>query len=230
MSEGILPADRPSLALATARALLGERGISAAVALIGVRGFFASMGATAGNDPGVYDDAIFLVTEAACTGFNANTDPTKYQTPNVTLKPGKWRYRIGLHKGYEALVESGLPGDEVWVVAHPRELGDYHRFTQSPGVNLGHSLGSKQAYWAALEQKGARRVPSDDPEWPDIEYPMSALINIHRGAADSTSSMGCQTVPPAQWQEFITSVKAALQAASQELVTYLLLEGPLPSQ
>jgi hypothetical protein len=229
-SDALLPAARPSMVLDSARALLAQNTISDKVALIGVRGFFASMGATQQNDPGVYDDAIFLMTEAACTGFNANTDPSRYEAPNVTLKAGTWRYRIGKHKGYDALVESGLPGDEVLVVAHPRKIDDYHLFTHTPGVDLDHELGSVQAYWAALELKGARRVPSDNPEWPDIEYKMPRLINIHRGASDSTSSKGCQTVPPAQWQEFITSVKAALHDHKQELVTYLLLEGPLPSQ
>jgi hypothetical protein len=225
------------MALATARALLAERSISDDVALIGVRGFFASMGATQQNDSGIYDDAIFLVTEEICAGFNANTDPVKYEPPNVTLKAGAWRYRLGVHTppsgaepGYPALVQSGLPGDDVWVVVHPRSPSDYRHFATKSGLQFDPGFTEASQFLAALQHTRARIVPREDPDYPDIEWPMREHINIHRGQAGSTSSMGCQTVSPNQWQEFFGAVKSALHDSHQELVTYLLLEGPLPSQ
>lgn len=233
----MLPAARPTMAPDFARALLTQKGIADKVALIGVRGFFASMGATQQNDPGIYDDAIFLVVEDICTGFNANTDPMEYASPNVTLKADAWRYRLGTHTppsgvepGYPALVQSGLPGDDVWVVVHPRTLADYRHFAAKSGVHFNENLTKASQYVAAMQQTRAKLVPREDPDFPDIEWPMHEHINIHRGRVDSTSSMGCQTVPPSQWDEFFVSVKTALDDNSQELVTYLLLEGPLPSQ
>ena len=56
------PSRRPSASASDLRALLKEKGISEKVVLVGVRGYFASLGAPGRNDRGIYDDAIFLVT------------------------------------------------------------------------------------------------------------------------------------------------------------------------
>lgn len=48
-------------------------------------------------------------------------------------------------------------------------------------------------------------------------------INIHRGGVNSTSSLGCQTVPPAQWDAFIANVKDQLARANQKVIPYLLI-------
>lgn len=49
-------------------------------------------------------------------------------------------------------------------------------------------------------------------------------INIHKGARHSTSSLGCQTIHPDQWPEFIATVKAQLAALSLRRVPYVLTE------
>ncbi len=55
-------------------------------------------------------------------------------------------------------------------------------------------------------------------------------INIHRGGYTKTSSLGCQTIPPAQWGEFYgLACGAAKQlwgmAWKNEVVAYVLLEN-----
>lgn len=50
-------------------------------------------------------------------------------------------------------------------------------------------------------------------------------INIHRGGNSGTSSLGCQTIVPAQWDEFISSVETELKAMKQNTIVYLLIEG-----
>ena len=46
--------------------------------------------------------------------------------------------------------------------------------------------------------------------------------DIHRGGFGTTSSLGCQTVPPAQWEEFHPLVKELLAKYGQEVVPYVL--------
>jgi lysozyme len=87
--------------------------------IIGIRGFYLSKGKTplknfySKNDRGIYDDAIFIYDRVNIVGFNANTDPgmsgfnpdLNTQKGYATLSTGTWKYKIGLHKGYEALVQ-----------------------------------------------------------------------------------------------------------------------------
>lgn len=48
-------------------------------------------------------------------------------------------------------------------------------------------------------------------------------INIHPGSYNSTSSEGCQTLWPDQWQSFIGLVVGELKRYQQTIVSYLLL-------
>ncbi|QUS40565.1 hypothetical protein RPMA_18275 [Tardiphaga alba] len=47
-------------------------------------------------------------------------------------------------------------------------------------------------------------------------------INIHRGGVNTTSSLGCQTIVPAQWPAFIANVKDQLARAGQKTIPYAL--------
>lgn len=49
-------------------------------------------------------------------------------------------------------------------------------------------------------------------------------INIHDGGYTTTSSEGCQTLPPSQWKEFNESLKGQLNVYKQSRFPYLLIE------
>lgn len=49
-------------------------------------------------------------------------------------------------------------------------------------------------------------------------------INIHKGSRNSTSSLGCQTIHPDQWTEFITVVEAQMKRAGRKEIPYVLVE------
>lgn len=57
--------------------------------------------------------------------------------------------------------------------------------------------------------------------WPGI------AINIHRGGVNTTSSEGCQTIPPAQWEAFHALLTSLLKRTGQKTFPYILLEGPV---
>ncbi len=50
-------------------------------------------------------------------------------------------------------------------------------------------------------------------------------INIHRGGRNSTSSEGCQTVPPSQWDSFYAALSGEMKRCGVTTFPYLLLDG-----
>jgi len=52
-------------------------------------------------------------------------------------------------------------------------------------------------------------------------------INIHRGGNNATSSEGCQTIHPAQWDAFHALVTMELKKYRQKSFWYGLIEGPI---
>lgn len=60
---------------------------------------------------------------------------------------------------------------------------------------------------------------------PVTDSPMNRFyIDIHKGGYGTTSSLGCQTIYPDQWEEFLSSVERELQLNNQTLIPYILIE------
>lgn len=53
---------------------------------------------------------------------------------------------------------------------------------------------------------------------------LGVAINIHKGNYSSTSSAGCQTIFPNQWDSFITLVYSELNRYNQKIIPYVLTE------
>ena len=178
----MLPPSRPQQAKSKTQALLTKARVDDAVALVGIRGYYRdSMGVPGENDRGIYDDAIFLVSQNAYAAFNANTDPSVRRAGIAVLKPGVHRYRKGKH---------GL---------------------SKPGGG----------YPALRPANPAEELPVTRDETGDS---MGIAINIHKGGYRTTSSEGCQTIYPSQWESFISLLYSEMDRAGQKTIPYLLVE------
>lgn len=98
--------------------------------------------------------------------------------------------------------------------------------TLVPGLYLAHKIGLHKGYRALSQQMGEVTVARDGEPALDTGY---HGINIHRGAPKSTSSEGCQTIPPAQWPAFIGLVESEARRLfgaewPRTVIPYALLE------
>lgn len=75
--------------------------------------------------------------------------------------------------------------------------------------------------YPAFVQAGEVVVKRDDRKGDFVGW---FGINIHGGGRTKTSSLGCQTLPPGQWEEFRSLVKFELNAAGQKDFDYILIE------
>ena len=145
--------------------------------------YYSNTFAPAGNNRGVYDDAIFIVSPNTHSTFNANVDPSIFRKGIATLKPGAYKFRRGNH---------GIS----------RPGGGYPAFRPA---TKGEAL--------PVLRDGVEKP------WPGI------AINIHRGGRNGTSSEGCQTIPPAQWDAFYALVDSEMKRAGVKTFDYILDEA-----
>ena len=79
----------------------------------------------------------------------------------------------------------------------------------------------KHLQYKALVQAGAVTVIRDNAG----EDTGMFGINIHRGSKNSTSSLGCQTIPPDQWPSFIGLVEGEMARHGAETIPYILIDN-----
>lgn len=97
-----------------------------------------------------------------------------------------------------------------------------------PGTYYAHLVGVHKAgkpggHEALVQRAGPVTVVRDgDPPYDESGH---FGINIHRGGINRTNSEGCQTIPPAQWEAFIATIKDQLKRHGQKIVPYALLVG-----
>lgn len=76
--------------------------------------------------------------------------------------------------------------------------------------------------YPAFVQADEVAVMRDGDTEPDIGW---FGINIHRGSKTTTSSLGCQTVPPDQWEAFHAVLNEQLKRNGQATFPYVLVEN-----
>lgn len=177
----MIPKSRPQQAKEKSLAMVIKAGIEDRVVLIGIRGYYSETFQPSGNQRGVYDDAIILLSPSVHATFNANTDPSVFKKGIAVLKTGVHRFRKGNHG-------ISKPG------------GGY------PALRPAN----------AKEELPVTRDGEGDS--------MGVAINIHKGSRNSTSSLGCQTIYPDQWDGFINLVYSEMDRYKQKTIPYLLVD------
>jgi lysozyme len=118
--------------------------------------------------------------------------------------------------------DRGIYDDAIFVVT-PNFFGSYNGNTDpsrerkghGTGIHKGmaslntglwraHRFGMHKGLYMALCQTGGKVTVMRDgtPDYPDTGH---FGINIHNGSWSGTSSLGCQTIFPAQWESFISA-------------------------
>ena len=177
----IVPNSRPQQAKEKTLAMVIKAGIEDRVSLVGIRGYYSETFQPSGNQRGIYDDAIILLSPSVHATFNANTDPSVFKKGIAVLKTGVHRFKKGNHG-------ISKPG------------GGYPALRPSN----------------AKEELPVTRDGEGDS--------MGVAINIHKGSRNSTSSLGCQTIYPDQWDGFINLVYSEMDRYKQKTIPYLLVD------
>jgi lysozyme len=93
-----------------------------------------------------------------------------------------------------------------------------HRFKKG-----NHGISKPNGGYPALRPANAKEeLPVERDKEGDS---MGVAINIHRGGYNSTSSAGCQTIYPPQWNGFINLVYSEMTRYNQKTIPYLLVEN-----
>ena len=100
--------------------------------------------------------------------------------------------------------------------------------TLDPGAWFVHKFDLHRGKYLALCQRAGNVTVTRDGT-PPYKDTGSFGINIHRGGYNGTSSEGCQTIHPAQWDSFIAVVQDQMQryfgdSWRKQIVPYILLE------
>ena len=103
-----------------------------------------------------------------------------------------------------------LPG------CHPYRLGNHG--ISRPGGGYPAFRPATRGEALPVRRHGESRVPSARP---------GIAINIHKGSYHSTSSLGCQTIYPSQWDAFYHLAKNQMHRARIRTIWYVLIDGPI---
>lgn len=172
---------------------------------VGVPGYFRdSMGVRGKNDRGINDDGFIVVSDRLYATFNGNTDPSVYRDEVAVLKcPQTVWYKPGIHRAGSPGAHPAFRQDspvQVWRDNLVKPAGFVHK---TRGISLGAGL------------------------WTDEGYDEKFWTNFHRGGWKTTSSLGCLTVPPDQWDALYALIMSELKRLDLKRFPMILIPGPI---
>ncbi len=146
---------------------------------------------------------------------------------------GYYKESMGVNKENEI----GIYDDAVFIIT-PDSFASFNFNTDpshlkpgtarvKPGTMTLYKIGmhNMKAPYEALRQHGRVTVTraGKTGEFTDTAA-APFYIDIHKGGYSTTSSLGCQTVPPEQWPAFLAMVKDQMKRYNQDIVPYYLKE------
>lgn len=198
---------RPKLYRSAALSLLNKYGAKGKIRVLAVRGYYLEKGQAGSNDRSIWDDAFFIVGPSGeYLAFNGNTDPNGYRPGHgtgedvkgmATLKVGLWKYTIGTHRN---LYPAGVQAKPFTVL---RDADAYVSKEKTVMVK-GRAYYEETGYFGINNHPGA-----------------GSDIN----ARGQTSSLGCQTIFPPQWQEYIGTIVELMKKHNVSTYDYALHEN-----
>jgi len=168
------------------------------VILVGVRGYYRdSMGVVGKNDRSIYDDAIFVLVNPVLPVVAAGDiiDSGEFLSFNANTDP--------------SYSDKAKPDVAVLALGTHLYKQGRHRISRPP---------SYPAFRPATKDEGL-------PVTRSGKASVGIAINIHKGGNTGTSSLGCQTIPPAQWESFRSTVYMLMDRYGQKIIPYVLTEN-----
>lgn len=162
--------------------------------------------------------------------------------PHV-IRGGAMVQLIGIRGYYRNTM--GKPGendigiyDDAICIVSPNVFATFNANTDPSRLKQNVAILEPGKYWYKLGIHGITKpkerryeaLVQDSPVevarfgWADTDIGWFG-INIHRGGYNTTSSEGCQTIYPTQWESFILLVKAELKRMNQIRLMYILVNN-----
>jgi lysozyme len=123
--------------------------------------------------------------------------PTIFASFNANTDPSAFRKAIA----------TLIPG------VHPYRMGNHGISRPGGGYPAFRPATKNEAL--PVRRDGESTIPSPRP---------GIAINIHRGGRNGTSSEGCQTIPPTQWDQFYATVTGEMKRHGVKVFDYILLD------
>lgn len=131
----------------------------------------------------------------------------------------------------------GIYDDAIFLVT-PNDMFAYNANTDPSKYRKGIAMLLPGLHYFKKGKHGISKpgggYPAIRPATPGESLPVSRYgqtgsfngiaINIHKGSLNYTSSAGCQTIYPDQWNDFITKAYKAMDIEGQKIIPYILIE------